>query len=88
VTQGLWVERQWSSVRAGDYVQNVADGTAWQVIARGVLGDITVRNQQMSQANIGKQSGPVAVWDGSPEALNLEGFRAVLGAKVIYDKKS
>ena len=86
MSTGAWVTREWSSIRPGDFVRDPA-GAPWQVQSRGVLGDITVAGPASgTTANIGKQSGPVTMWDGSPEALALEDFRAALGAKILYDQ--
>ena len=86
MSAGAWVQREWSSIRPGDFVLD-PQGTAFRIHKRDILGDIWVEPNDGSRPfPIGKQSGSVTVWDGSLEAENLEAFCATLGAKVIYDQ--
>lgn len=80
-----FVERDWTQVRPGDYVQD-KQGNNWRVDGRTTFGEVIVSSPTTVQTNIGRQSGPVRWWDSSPFAEDVEAFRQALGATVIFDQ--
>lgn len=79
------VEREWSDVRPGDWVYDAA-GTPWLMKLRDQLGNVRLERQDGTQQILARPSGRTRIWDGSPEAEALEGFRAVLGGTVLLDR--
>lgn len=78
------IERDWTWVRPGDFVYD-QNGQAWQFVGRDGLGSVTLAGVDGRQVSIGKQSGPVKVWDPRPESPQVEAFAATLGARILHD---